>query len=494
MQKLTRVTLEAIVRAIPAGVVVIENDKGKVIYTNDRAIELYRIDPRRLEMTTNSTKRVKLLTSSGDLYPPEKLPVSKALLSGEQAKDELIIERPDGSRVTVSASATPIRDKKGTVIATLGIFEDITERMQMRQKLEEYSKNLENLLEERSKKIREGEERYRELYESFDEAFIATDWEFTVIHWNKAAERVTKIAAKDALGKKVYDVLPEMLSVDITPYFEALQKRTAARFMMNTISRQTGREAIFEISTYPSALGIIIIVEDKTEEELTKRLSAIGQTAGMVGHDIRNPLQAITNELFLTKQAIADSPTKVDRAEVLESLDLVQEQVDYINKIVSDLQDYARPLKPEYKNAKLPELITNIFETISLPKKVNISMHVVGEIKLKTDPVFIRRALTNLVVNAIQAMPDGGTLEITAYEKESRIVLTVSDTGEGIPKEMKPKIFTPLVTTKAKGQGFGLAVVKRLVEALEGSITFESETGKGTKFTIQLPLEPQKQS
>ena len=84
-------------------------------------------------------------------------------------------------------------------------------------------------------------------------------------------------------------------------------------------------------------------------------------------------------------------------------------------------------------------------------------------------------------------MPDGGQLELAAFEKEGNLCISVSDTGVGIPDEIKSKIFTPMMTTKSKGQGLGLAVVKRLIEALNGNITFESQEGKGTKFTISLP-------
>jgi signal transduction histidine kinase len=109
--------------------------------------------------------------------------------------------------------------------------------------------------------------------------------------------------------------------------------------------------------------------------------------------------------------------------------------------------------------------------------------------KIETDPTLIKRILTNLINNAIQAMPKGGNLELMACIKEGKAVITVGDTGQGIPEEIKPKLFTPLVTSKAKGQGLGLAVVKRIVEALNGSITFESEEDKGTKFIIKLPIE-----
>lgn len=96
--------------------------------------------------------------------------------------------------------------------------------------------------------------------------------------------------------------------------------------------------------------------------------------------------------------------------------------------------------------------------------------------------------LTNLITNAVQAMPDGGKLTVKGYIEKGNAYLIVEDTGVGIPKEVQPKLFTPMMTTKAKGQGLGLAVVKRLVEALGGKISFESQEGKGTRFIIALPV------
>jgi two-component system sensor kinase FixL len=365
---------------------------------------------------------------------------------------------------------------------------DITERKQLQLKLEDYAKNLEKLVEERTRKIRESEQSYRELYESFGEAFIATDWELNVIHWNKAAEQVTKVNAKDALGRKIYEVLPEMVAVDITPYFEELRKRKPARFMMNTISRQTGQASIFEISTYPSALGIIIIVEDKTKEEETKRLSAIGQTAGMVGHDIRNPLQSIVSSMYLIRNDLDKIVASEEKTDALEEIDSIYEQISYVDKIVSDLQDYARPLIPELIEADLKTLVISALSTLDVPDNVDARAYFDEKLpKLRTDPVLLKRILVNLATNAIQAMSNGGKLTITAFGKNHNAVITVEDTGVGIPKDIQGKLFTPLFTTKSKGQGFGLAVVKRMIEALGGKLSFESEEGKGTKFIIELP-------
>ncbi len=368
---------------------------------------------------------------------------------------------------------------------------DITRRKILQQQLEEYTKNLEKLVEERTKKILESEQSYKELYESFGEAFIATDWELTVIHWNKAAERVTTIKVPDALGKKVYDVLPEMNNIDITPFYEQLQNKKPARFMMNTVSRETGRPAIFEISTYPATLGIIIIVEDKTVEEETKRLSAIGQTAGMVGHDIRNPLQSIVSSMFLIKNDLDALPQSPEKNDAESELNSIQDQISYVNKVVSDLQDYSRPLIPELVEVDLKQFITNLLSTLKIPGNIEASTVFKENLpKLKTDLTMLKRILLNLVTNALQAMPKGGKLTVTTDQNKAtgNVKISVKDTGAGIPKEVQEKMFTPLVTTKAKGQGLGLAVVKRLIEALRGTITFETQEGKGTEFTIELPL------
>ena len=105
------------------------------------------------------------------------------------------------------------------------------------------------------------------------------------------------------------------------------------------------------------------------------------------------------------------------------------------------------------------------------------------------DPDYLKRIVANLTLNAVQAMPDGGKLTIRVYvdEQTNDVLITVKDTGVGIPDDIKPKLFTPMMTTKSKGQGFGLAVVKRMTEALGGTVTFVSQEGKGTTFMIHLP-------
>jgi signal transduction histidine kinase len=232
------------------------------------------------------------------------------------------------------------------------------------------------------------------------------------------------------------------------------------------------------------------LVEERTSQlKDAERLGAIGATAGMVGHDIRNPLQAITSDVYLLKTELVSMPESEDKKSVIESLDGIEKNVDYINKIVADLQDFARPLKPTVEEADLKLIVDELLKKNGLPENVKVNVNVESAVeKVRTDAAHINRILYNLVNNAVQAMPKGGKLTIHAYkESNDDVLVIVKDTGVGIPEGVKNKLFTPMFTTKSKGQGFGLPVVKRMTEALGGTVTFESQEGKGATFIIRLP-------
>jgi PAS domain S-box-containing protein len=220
----------------------------------------------------------------------------------------------------------------------------------------------------------------------------------------------------------------------------------------------------------------------------SERLATIGATAGMVGHDIRNPLQAITGDIYLTKTELDTLPKNPSKEAITENLNAIEENIFYINKIVADLQDFARPLVPSLSQVDIEPLIKAAIESKVLPTNIQASYHIDNCVRtICTDVDMLKRILNNLGLNAIQAMPNGGKVTVTATKNRDNIVISIQDTGEGIPEDVKLKLFKPMMTTKSKGQGFGLAVVKRLTEVLGGTVSFESEVGKGTKFTIELP-------
>ncbi|HTY74097.1 MAG TPA: PAS domain S-box protein, partial [Candidatus Nanoarchaeia archaeon] len=229
-------------------------------------------------------------------------------------------------------------------------------------------------------------------------------------------------------------------------------------------------------------------VESARKLKDAERLAAIGATAGMVGHDIRNPLQAITSDVFLAKTELASIPNSEEKKNALESMDEIEKNIDYINKIVQDLQDYARPLNPKIEESDLRSTVEAFIAKNGLPKNITLKVKIADEARrIRVDSYYLNRILFNLVTNAVQAMPDGGKLTIDAHKEAGDTVLSVKDTGFGIPLEIQDKMFTLMFTTKSKGQGFGLPVVKRMAESLGGKVTFMSEEGKGTTFIIRLP-------
>ncbi len=253
------------------------------------------------------------------------------------------------------------------------------------------------------------------------------------------------------------------------------------------VSQKKLEENAFQLEEYASQM------EDLAKARLeqlkdAERLAAIGATAGMVGHDIRNPLQSIMNDLYLAKIDLSDLPDSEQKESILESVRAIEQSVDYVNKIVQDLQDFAKQIKPTKKETEVEELISLVISKSNLLPNIKVKTKVQKEANtIITDPDLLRRIISNLVSNAFQAMPNGGKLDIDVYMERESVVISVSDSGHGIPEDARDKLFTPLFTTKSKGQGFGLAVVKRITEALDGSVSFESEVGKGTKFILKFP-------
>ncbi len=363
--------------------------------------------------------------------------------------------------------------------------------------------------------LRQGEKKYRKLANSITNPFFAVDSSLKIDYWNRASERTMGISSADAVGKHFFEVFGRTKATRkaASVYLDVMRTRESRAIIDNLPKADAG--TFFEIEVYPTGNGIAVLAKDITErkkqqlslqeytqqlEEIirvrteklknTERLAAIGETAGMIGHDIRNPLQSIMGELFLAKDELGELPETETKKSLLESVNYIEEQTVYINKIVADLQDFAKPLIPAIMETDLEAAIRDVILALDTPDNIRIIYSLVRPLPtLKTDPSFIKRILSNLVRNGIQAMETkGGELTIHMFPREESVIIAVSDTGTGISDEAKEKIFKPLFTTKSKGQGFGLAVVKKLVEALGGSVSFETKVDRGTSFIVELPL------
>jgi two-component system sensor histidine kinase AtoS len=257
----------------------------------------------------------------------------------------------------------------------------------------------------------------------------------------------------------------------------------------------------FPVMIYSSAIiregkpvglrGIIVDItgRKKLESQLveSQRLAAIGETTTMVGHDLRNPLQAMTSAVYLVKKLVASEKAE-DKKEAVGLLSTLDDTIRYMDKVVSDLQDYARPVGADLVETSLPDLINATVSSVKIPGNVQVTVDIhEGSSNLKLDAALFTRVLTNLVLNAVQAMPNGGELTIAGSSGDAGITVAVQDTGVGIAPENLGKIFNPFFTTKAQGQGLGLAVCKRLIEEQGGTIDVTSHVGKGSSFTFKIP-------
>ncbi len=224
-----------------------------------------------------------------------------------------------------------------------------------------------------------------------------------------------------------------------------------------------------------------------TQDELVRRekLAVLGQVAGSVGHELRNPLGVMNNAVFFLQTVLSDADETTR-----EYLNIIKDEIAASERIVSDLLDSVRTKPSHPERLALAELMQQTLRKCSVPSSVVVKLDIPATLApLRVDPLQIHQVLRNLISNGIEAMPEGGVLEISAIENNlgGTITVSVKDSGIGMTPEQLGKLFQPLFTTKARGVGLGLVVVKNLTEANGGKISVESEVGKGTLFTVTLP-------
>jgi signal transduction histidine kinase len=205
----------------------------------------------------------------------------------------------------------------------------------------------------------------------------------------------------------------------------------------------------------------------------------------MVGHDLRNPLQGISGAVYVLKQMLGSTA----EAQATEMLGLIERAVEYADKIVKELLDYSREIRLELTETNAKEVVHAAIQQVKIPANVKIRNLAQQTPSLLVDAGKTERVFVNLIGNAVDAMPAGGVLSITSTESNEILEIRFADTGEGIPDNVMRDLWKPLKTTKSKGVGLGLAICKRIVEAHGGQIEVESAPGKGTTFTIRLPLK-----
>lgn len=353
------------------------------------------------------------------------------------------------------------------------------------------------------------------IVDSMNEAVIILDAQTRIVELNPKAQQLVGHNLSDALGKPVERMWAEWAGVK--------KELDSGTERVREVSFGVGEEKkVYEmLSSYLSGItsdrpNLLITLRDITErkildeklrlyskqlkehsdhledlvQERTKalqqaqRMATIGELAAMVGHDIRNPLQGIA---IATHYLMTIEGSKLGE-KGKEMLQLIQEDIWRSDKIINDLLDYSRELHLEQSETDAKSIVEDALTHLKIPAEIRVVDSTQNETKMILDAEKMRRVFLNLLQNAIDAMPKGGTLTITSKRSSGRVEIAFRDTGVGMTEETMRKLWNPLYTTKAKGMGFGLAISRRVVEAHEGSITAESRPGEGSTFTVSLPL------
>jgi len=228
---------------------------------------------------------------------------------------------------------------------------------------------------------------------------------------------------------------------------------------------------------------------EKSQEKLLRaeRLAAIGRLAGQIGHDLRNPLTGIMGAAYYLKRKEYSKLNAKSR----KMLEIIEREVKYANKIVEDLLEFSREYcHLDFTLTSARALTERALAKVAVPKNIKVINITSPKHKLTVDADRMIRVFVNLITNAFDAMPNGGTLRIWSQASKDHIKIFFKDTGIGIAPENIDKIWGPLFTTKAKGLGLGLSICKRIIEAHGGKISVKSKPGAGTTFTVTLPLKP----
>jgi PAS domain S-box-containing protein len=409
------------------------------------------------------------------------------------------IDDPEDGRRPTTESLAPLELFAHQAAVAIESAQLFNQRESARKQVKEYAEHLEEMVKERTTDLRESEEKLRSIFAASPDAITVTDLDGKIIECNESALKMLGYTSKtELMGKNPFELVVAEDDSRVMNLGKTLEKGSLSNVEFTFVTKD-GRQFPAEMSASVlrdasrKPVGFVAIFNDITERKRmqqqlirSERLSTIGEVAGMVGHDLRNPLTGIAGAAYYMKKKLG---SKLDRKNK-EMLELIEDDIHYSNKIINDLLDYSRDIELELVERTPKAMVKDSLKAMTVPKNVYIRDLTKTVPKIMVDDSKMKRTFVNIVKNALDAMPNGGTLTITSLQSDDSVKFSFSDTGMGIGKETMSKLWTPLFTTKAKGMGFGLAISKRIVERHGGSIAVESTFGKGTTFTITIPLKP----
>jgi PAS domain S-box-containing protein len=369
------------------------------------------------------------------------------------------------------------------------------------------------------RRLAESEKKYRELVDMMLEGIWMVDKDSITTFVNPAIAAMLGYTPQEMIGQHVHKFIKKSLQEKLEKKFTRRKLGFKDKYDFEYL-RKDGSTLMASVATTPvydekgEFAGALAAIQDITERKTAEKLLArqakhleemveertkdlreaqsqlikaekmitLGELAGSVGHELRNPLAVIRNLVYLLKSASTDDTKR------REYINLIEQETINASRIITDLLDYShiQPLKPIPCDAV--DIVNEVIERNAPPQNVKVSIEVPRDLpKILVNPQQIGQILANLVANAYEAMPRGGELNISADINDEQVVLAIKDTGKGMSKKELAKIFEPLFTTKPRGIGLGLAISRRLADMNHSEIQVKSQVGEGTIFTINLP-------
>jgi two-component system, sporulation sensor kinase E len=341
------------------------------------------------------------------------------------------------------------------------------------------------------------------VMESMSDGVVVTDRENRILLVNKSAERMLPFSSEDLAERVLWETIQDReISAFFEHHLQGLDKVIDREFTLGQGAARTLSLNVMPLVRGGAIQGNVIHIEDVTDkrarEARLRRAESLASlttlTAG-VAHEIKNPLASIAIHLELMRKAI-EGRRNVPSKRIAENLDVIKEEVERLNRIVVDFLFAVRPMNAELVPEDLNRLVRELMDFMRFELEragITVELELLEPCPLiGLDEKYMKQALLNIVKNAIAAMPQGGTLRIATLRKGGMLLLTVSDTGVGIPEENLEKIFEPYFTTREFGSGLGLTLVYKIVKEHLGDIAVSSKVGQGTTFTFSFPI-PQKE-
>jgi signal transduction histidine kinase/ActR/RegA family two-component response regulator/HAMP domain-containing protein len=482
-QERTRLTV--ILDHLPVGVVIRSAPHGELVFANEQAERIWRREFR----TDGSADRYSIgaaFDADGRPYGQGAWPISRALATGEEVRGEqLTIERGDGTRATIVVSSAPIRDVDGEIIAAISSFDDITAQR------------------ETESRLRTREEMLRALVDQFPGAVGVLDRELRyVLAAGRPLEDRTR-SREDLIGACLTDVYPAENVARARPFYDrALAGETVA---YDTV--REGRAIRITITPLRNVDGavehILTVAFDVTEERerleklaRDEKLHALGQMASGIAHNLNQTLALVSGYGELAHDVLDHSPPNLD--ELRRMLRIVERAAYDGGETVKRLLTFSRGQENErHEPIDVAELLHEVGQ-LTAPRwressrvegrPVELQVHAASDLTVVGSQASLRESLTNLVFNALDAMPEGGTILLRAHAEASTVVIEVQDTGVGMTPDVRRRIFEPFFTTKGEqGTGLGLAMVFGIIRHHAGQIDVTSSPGQGTTIRLTLP-------